>query len=320
MVISGMPATATMSPGPADSPGLRSRPSVIEQLGDLDVLDLAVAAHPGDLLALLEGAVLDPQQRQATQERGGVEVGDVCLQGRALVVLGGRDGLQDGAEERLEVGALGQRAVLGLLQRRDAGLAGGEHDGEVQRVLAVVLVEQVHEQLVGLVDDLVDPGVAAVGLVDHEDHRHVGVERLAQHEPGLGERALGRVDQQHDAVDHRQAALDLATEVGVAGGVDDVDRHVAVGELLRDGPAVVDGGVLREDRDALLALQVTGVHDPVGDALGLVGGERAGLVEHGVDQRGLAVVDVRHDGDVAQVGAGRGHGSTAPSSEVSGLV
>ncbi len=28
MVISGMPAMATMSPGPADSPGLRSRPSV----------------------------------------------------------------------------------------------------------------------------------------------------------------------------------------------------------------------------------------------------------------------------------------------------
>ena len=28
MVISGMPATATMSPGPACSPGLRSRPSV----------------------------------------------------------------------------------------------------------------------------------------------------------------------------------------------------------------------------------------------------------------------------------------------------
>ena len=28
MVMSGMPATATMSPGPADSPGTRSRPSV----------------------------------------------------------------------------------------------------------------------------------------------------------------------------------------------------------------------------------------------------------------------------------------------------
>src|SRR3712207_7837455 len=43
-------------------------------------------------------------------------------------------------------------------------------------------------------------GVAAVGLVHDQDHRHVGVERLAQHEAGLGERTLGRVDEQHDAV------------------------------------------------------------------------------------------------------------------------
>ena len=169
----------------------------------------------------------------------------------------------------------------------------------------MALVEQVHEELVGLVDDLGDAGVAAVGLVDDQDHRHVGVERLAQHEAGLGERALGGVDEQHDAVDHRQAALDLATEVGVAGGVDDVDDHrlAAAG-----GTGVVHRGVLREDRDALLALEVTGVHDPLGDALGLVGGEGAGLAQHGVDERGLAVVDVGDDRDVAEVGTCR-HGS-----------
>ena len=103
----------------------------------------------------------------------------------------------------------------------------------------------------------------AVDLVDHEHDRHVGVERLAQHEAGLRQRTLGGVDQQHDAVDHRQPALDLAAEVGVAGGVDDVDRH-ALGSR-RAG--VVHGGVLGEDRDALLALEVAGVHDPVGDAL-----------------------------------------------------
>src|SRR6478735_4646640 len=113
------------------------------------------------------------------------------------------------------------------------------------------------------------------------------------------------------------APTDLPTEVGVAGGVDDVDRHrLAVGG--RAG--VVDRGVLREDRDALLALQVTGVHDALGDALGLVRGEGAGLAEHGVDQRGLAVVDVRDDGDVAQVVAlcGSRHGGTASLSVASG--
>ena len=195
-------------------------------------------------------------------------------------------------------GESGRPPFSGSSRRGAAGLGGGVDDREVEGVLAVVLVEQVHEELVGLVDDLGDPGVAAVDLVDDQHDRHVGVERLAQHEPGLGERALGGVDQQHDAVDHGQAALDLAAEVGVARGVDDVDRHrLAVGR--RAG--VVDRGVLGEDRDALLALEVTGVHDPLGDALGLVLGERAGLAEHRVDQGGLAVVDVRDDRDVAEV-------------------
>ena len=202
-------------------------------------------------------------------------------------------------------GESGMPPFSGISSDARPALARGVDDREVERVLAVRLVEQVHEQLVGLVDDLGDAGVAAVDLVDHEDDGHVGVERLAQHEAGLRERALGGVDQQHDAVDHRQAALDLATEVGVAGGVDDVDRHrlAAAG-----GAGVVDRGVLREDRDALLALEVTGVHHAVGDALGLVVGEGAGLAEHRVDQRGLAVVDVGDDRDVAQVGAGGGRG------------
>ena len=81
------------------------------------------------------------------------------------------------------------------------------------------------------------------------------LERLAQHEPGLRQRALARVDEQQHAVDHEEAALDLAAEVGVTGRVDDVDLHVAV----------LHRGVLGEDRDPLLTLEVHRVHDPVGD-------------------------------------------------------
>ena len=64
---------------------------------------------------------------------------------------------------------------------------------------------------------------------------------------------------------------------------------------------MVDGRLLGEDRDALLALEIHRVEDTVDD--GLVGPERAGLAEHRVDERGLAVVDVGDDGDVADVGA-----------------
>ena len=71
-------------------------------------------------------------------------------------------------------------------------------------------------------------------------------------------------------------------------------------------PLWSDGGVLGQDGDALLPLQVAGVHDPLVDRL--VGPEGPGLPEHGVDQGGLAVVDVGHDGHVADVVSGlQGH-------------
>ena len=187
-------------------------------------------------------------------------------------------------------------ALSGLLpsvgpgQRRLTGLGLAVDDRELDLLGRRVEVE---EQLVGLVDDLGDARVRAVDLVDDQDDRLVLLQRLAEHEPGLRQRALGGVDQQGDAVDHRQPALDLTAEVGVARGVDDVDEQVLA----------ADRGVLREDRDALLALQVHRVHDPVldralVDRVGVVG---TALQQHRVDERGLAVVDVGDDRDVADL-------------------
>src|ERR1051325_5439334 len=62
---------------------------------------------------------------------------------------------------------------------------------------------------------------------------------------------------------------------------------------------VADGGVLRQDGDAALFLQVVGVHDALVHLL--VGAYGAGLLEERVDERGRAVVDVGDDGDVADV-------------------
>ena len=75
----------------------------------------------------------------------------------------------------------------------------------------------------------------------------------------------------------------------MAGGVDDVDLDALI----------LTGAVFGQDGDAALALDVAGVHHAVGHLL--VGTERAGLLEHLVDQRGLAVVDVGDDGNVAKI-------------------
>ena len=124
---------------------------------------------------------------------------------------------------------------------------------------------EVEKQLVDLVDDLGDPRVRAVDLVDHEDHGQPRLQSLPQHEPGLRKRPLAGVDEQQHAVDHRQPALDLAAEIRVTGCVDDVQLDLAV----------PDRRVLGEDRDPLLALEVHRVEHSIGDLL--AGPERAGL-------------------------------------------
>ena len=62
------------------------------------------------------------------------------------------------------------------------------------------------------------------------------------------------------------------------------------------------GGVLRENRDAALALELVAVHGALGHAL--VGAERAALVQHRIDERGLAVIDVGDDGDIPELRIG----------------
>ena len=73
------------------------------------------------------------------------------------------------------------------------------------------------------------------------------------------------------------------------GRVDDVDA-VAV---------PFEGGVLGPNGDSLFALEIHRIHDAFLDLL--IGAEGAGLPQQLIDQRGLAVIDVRNDGDVADL-------------------
>ena len=56
------------------------------------------------------------------------------------------------------------------------------------------------------------------------------------------------------------------------------------------GALIPNGGVLGENRDPLLPFQVHGIHDAVGESGSF--SEGTGLAKEGVDQRGLAVVNV----------------------------
>ena len=190
----------------------------------------------------------------------------------------------DRLEERAQVGRELGRIGLGA----GAPLAG---DGVEDRELELLGVGgQLQEEILQVSSiDLVDAGCRAVDLVDDDDRAQPALQRPLQDGARLRHRALDGVDQQQAAVGHVQHALDLAAEVGVAGGVDDVDLHARVG----------DGRVLGEDGDAALALQIVGVDDQAARGVGVA--EDVRLLEQAVDEGRLAVVDVGDDGDVAQV-------------------
>ena len=185
-----------------------------------------------------------------------------------------------------DVSKSGCRSVPGMAgsSGRSARLGDGVEHGKIElRFFGV----EVDEQIVDLVQHFLRARVGAVDLVDDHDGRQLGFERLGQHVARLRQRAFGGVDQQHDAVDHLERALHFAAEVGVAGRVDDVDLAAVE----------VDGRVLGEDGDAALALELVRVHHALGHLL--VGAKGAGLAQHGVDERGLAMVDMGDDGDIA---------------------
>jgi hypothetical protein len=165
-------------------------------------------------------------------------------------------------------------------------LGDGVDGGEIHLLVAGL---EVAEEVEHLGEDLVRAGVAAIDLVDDDDDREAALEALREDEARLRERPFRGVDEEQRPVGHHQRALDLTTEIGVAGGIDDVDLDALV----------PDAGVLREDGDAALFLEIVRVHHPFGDDL--VVSEGAGLAKNEIHERGLAMVDVGDDGDVTEI-------------------
>ena len=194
------------------------------------------------------------------------------------------------ADDRLEQGRQRAFADVEAFAGIAVAAAGVEHR-EIE--LLVIGVEQ-DEQVEHFVEHFGGARVGAVDLVDDDDRLEAERERLAGDELGLRHRPFGGVDQQDDAVDHRQDALDLAAEIGVAGRVDDVD----VGDIALPHPAI-RRGAFGEDGDPALFFEVVRIHRPLFDALVVAEGAR--LAEKLIDERGLAMIDVGDDRHVTQV-------------------
>ena len=139
----------------------------------------------------------------------------------------------DDVEKRLQILARRDVAIAWVLGGGNAGAAGSVENRQVQQLLGggcSFLILQAggdfQQEVLGFGDNLVDAGIRAVSLVHADDNRQLGFQCLGEHEAGLRQRSLGGIDEQDDAIHHGNTALDLATEVGVAWGVDDVNNQV----------------------------------------------------------------------------------------------
>ena len=148
---------------------------------------------------------------------------------------------------------------------------------------------QIGHQVEAVVVRLLGVGAGAVNLVHNDHDRKACLDGMAKHEARLGHGALESIDKKQRAVRHLEHALDLATEVSMARGVDDVDLHALV----------LDGDVLRQNGDAALALLIVGVKHALFDLLVLA--EGISRTQKLVDKRRLTMVDVGDNRDIADV-------------------
>ena len=161
------------------------------------------------------------------------------------------------------------------------------------------LLARDRQDVLELIDDRVRVGRGQVDLVQDGDEGQV----LAEGEMDVGQRLgfdpLGRVNDEHRTLTCLEAVADLVREVDVAGRVDEVE---AVGQAVAGHVLEADGAGL--DRDALLALEIHRIEDL---ARHLASIDRVGELQQPVGERGLAVVDVGDDREVAKAVLGDGH-------------
>ena len=105
---------------------------------------------------------------------------------------------------------------------------------------------EIDEEIVDLIEHRGGARVGPVDFVEHHDRRQLGGERLLQDVARLRQRPFARIHQHQHAIHHAQRTLHLAAEIAVAGRVHDIDLRAAIG----------DRGILRENRDAALALEL----------------------------------------------------------------
>jgi hypothetical protein len=255
----------------------------MENRGNLARRFAAVAVQAGRLVADFGFAAVYFAEGDTPDVIGIIQVGHQHLEFHPGMGAGRGDVFNDGVKKRLHGRALLFEVDLGVTI-----LGAGIDGGEIQLLIGGV---ERDEEIKDAIQDFVWIDVVAVNFIDDDDGLGAGFQGLAQDEAGLGLGAIGGIDHQEDAVDHVHDALDFAAEIGVAGGIDDVDVVILVFE----------GGVFGADGDAFFAFEVHRIHDALLGGDGLIGAKGTRLFEQAIHQSGLAMINMGDNCYVAYV-------------------
>ena len=165
-------------------------------------------------------------------------------------------------------------------------LRAGVNDWEIELLVGRL---EFDEEIENLVQDFVRTRVFSVDLVDDNNRLQFVLHRLAQNKTRLCLWPIVRIDNKQHAVHHFHDPLDFAAEIGVTRCIDDVDPITVP----------LKSCVLRANRDSFFALEIHRIHHALFNLL--IGAKRARLAQQLIDQRRLAVIDVRNDSDITDL-------------------
>ena len=240
-----------------------------------------VIVADGYALSLLKHTALDTADTDSTNKLVVVDGGNEELKRLVLVTVGCGHIFKNGVKK-------GGKILTGGMGVKGSGTrsTGAEEHRGIKLLVSGVKLQK---KLKHLVTNLVKTGIGTVDFVYDNDNPVIKLQCLFKHESGLGHGALCRIDKEDNSVYHFKDTLYLATEIGVTGGVDNVDFNILV----------VNSGILRKDGDTTLTLKVAGVHNSVGCFL--IFTVDTALTKHLVNKGCLAVVNVCDDRNISQI-------------------
>ena len=235
---------------------------------DLHHLVARAGGHEQDLLLAADAAVDEAHENDDAAVVVVLTVEDQRLERRVRIAGGRGHARHDRFQDRVDIDARLGRDLRRVL-RRNA------------------------DDLLDLVLDALRVGGGQVDLVDDGQDLQIVVQREVGVRERLGLHALARVDDQHGSLAGGERAADLVVEVDVPRRVDQIQRIALA--VLRLVLQPYGAGL---DRDAALLFQLHVVEDLVLHDTLL---HRAAFFDQPVGERGLAVVDVGDDGEIADV-------------------